>query len=261
MPAEQNASLSGCRALVTGGGHRVGRAIALALAAAGADVVVHYGESADEAERTVRDIQALSRRSLALQADLRDPNAISGLFNAFDDAFGRLDVLVNSAASFVRRPLSDVTAGDWDAVMEVNLRAPLLCIREASVRMLGRRADGLPAGSIVNLADLSAEIPWRHFALHGASKAGLIALTRSAARELGPDVRVNAVVPGAILPPPGVLADDRAWRNKGLALPLGQVGDPLDVGRAVVFLATNVFVTGAVLHVDGGEHLLGPLDH
>lgn len=261
MPEDQQLSLIGWRALVTGGAVRVGRAVALALAGAGADIAVHYGASAAEASQTVTDIQSLSRRAVALQADLRDPAAITRLFTEFDDAFGALDVLVNSAASFVKRPLPEVSPSDWDAVMELNLRAPLLCIREAALRMAGRRAAGLTSGAVVNIADLSAEAAWRGFALHGASKAGLVALTRTAARELGPDVRVNAVVPGAILPPPGMGTEDVAWTNKGLALPVGQVGDPLDVGRAVVFLATSPFITGAVLHVDGGEHLLGPLDH
>jgi pteridine reductase len=127
--------------------------------------------------------------------------------------------------------------------------------------MAGRRQAGLPAGSVVNIVDLSAETPWRGFALHGASKAGLAALTRAAAMELGPNVRVNAVAPGAILPPPGTAADSPEWLERGRALPVGQTGDPADVARAVVFLAQNPFVTGTVLHVDGGERLLSAFKH
>ncbi|MBN2305080.1 MAG: SDR family oxidoreductase, partial [Anaerolineae bacterium] len=222
-------------ALVTGSAHRVGKAIALALARRGAHIAVHYGSSEQAARETVTEIAALGVRTIPVQADLRDPGQIEGLFKAVGDEFGRLDVLVNSAASFVHQPLDSITLDDWDDVMQANLRAPFLCIQHAArlMRQSERPADQ-PA-AIVNIADLSGVFPWHNFVQHGISKAGLIQLTRIAAKDLGPDIRVNAIAPGAILPPPGM--DSAAWERMGQHVPLKRVGHADHVGQTVVFLA------------------------
>jgi NAD(P)-dependent dehydrogenase (short-subunit alcohol dehydrogenase family) len=244
-------------AVVTGGAHRVGKAIALALAQAGAHIVVHYGGSEQAAANTVREIEALGVHARAVQADLRDPDQIDALFQTIESAFGRLDVLVNSAASFLKKPLDDTTTDDWQNVMDTNLRAPFLCTQRAA-RLMRRTARPDPA-LIVNIADLSGIFPWQGYALHGLSKAGIIYLTRVSAYELGPDVCVNAIAPGAILPPSNVDPEGDFWQQMGQRLPLKRVGHHGQVAQTVVFLAQNDFITGAVIPVDGGEHLIGTL--
>ncbi len=244
MPVE------GSVALVTGAGLRLGREIALALAGAGADVVVHYGSSRDDAEATAGEIEASGRRAWTVGADLADLAALERLFGEVESAAGRLDCLVNSAARFDSQPLDDVSASDWERTMAVNLRAPFFCMQRAARLM--RRGGG---GSIVNLADHAGTTPWIGYSVHGASKAGLVFLTRAAARELGPEIRVNAVVPGPILPPPGEAPDSDAWRRRGDGLALERTGAPSDISAAVLYLAEAEYVTGAVLPVDGGEHL------
>lgn len=247
-------------ALVTGAGHRIGRAIALALAGEGASVVVHYGTSREGAEQTAGAICGLGPNAWTLSADLRRPDACNGLVEEVGRLAGRLDVLVNSAASFERRPFDEIDADAWDEVQAVNLRAPFLLTREAArVMRRSSRAAGETA-AVINLSDLSAVYPWPGFAHHGVSKAGLLHLTRTAARELAPDVRVNAVIPGAILPPPGVDADSDEWRATAERLPLARVGDPELIGRTVCFLAGTEFITGVAVPVDGGEHLIGAGD-
>lgn len=249
-------------ALVTGAGRRLGRAIALGLADAGSHVVVHYGRSREGAAETADAIRARDREALAVSADLRHAEAIEKLFADVGTRFGRLDVLVNSAASFERAPVEEITVEEWDEVQAVNVRAPFLCTQHA-VRLMreapGRRGmlgESRVPGAVVNLADLAGVTTWSGYVHHGVSKAALLHLTRTTARELGADVRVNAVVPGPILPPPGEDSDGEAWRARGARMPLGRTGEPGHVADAVVFLARNDFVTGAELFVDGGEHLL-----
>lgn len=251
--------LEGRAALVTGAGHRLGRAIALGLAGAGCDVLVHYRSSEEGARATCEAIRALGRRAAPLRADLSRPAEIEELFAAVEREVDGLDVLVNSAASFIRRPFEEIGSEEWDAVLDLNLRAPFLLLRR-SAGLMGsaparRRAfgdgDDAPAAA-VNVADLSGLKPWRGYAHHAVSKAGLLHLTRAAALELGPDVRVNAVVPGPILPPRDRNDD---WARRGERLPLGRTGEPEEVADAVVFLARNDFVTGQALVVDGGAEL------
>ncbi len=249
-------------ALVTGAGVRLGRAIALGLAEAGCDVCVHFGRSREEAEDTAAAIQALGRKAEPLQADLADPRQIDRLFETVGNAFGRLDVLVNSAASFERERFEDITTEAWDLVQAVNVRAPFLCSQRAAALMrssesrMGALGEPRAPGAIVNLGDLAGITTWQGYAHHGVSKAAVLHLTRVTARELAPDVRVNALVPGPILPPPGESVDSAAWRDRGTRLPLRRTGRPGHVVDAVLFLARNDFVTGATILVDGGEHLL-----
>ncbi len=246
-------------ALVTGGAHRVGKAIALALAREGMRIVVHYGTSEAAARETVAEIKSLGVQAISFQADLRDPTRIRALFEATASEFGRLDVLVNSAASFVRQPFDEIGLDDWKDVLQVNLRAPFLCTQHAArlMRRVARPPDQ-PA-AIINIADLSGIYPWRGYVQHGVSKAGLLHLTKIAAHELAPAIRVNAIVPGAVLPPPGVDPQGEAWAAIGARTPLQRTGHPDYVAQAAVFLARNDYITGAAIPVDGGEHLVGTL--
>jgi NAD(P)-dependent dehydrogenase (short-subunit alcohol dehydrogenase family) len=236
-------------ALITGGAHRVGRGIALALARAGAHVVVHYHTAAHEADETVQAIAALGRRALAVQADLRDPAQVERMFDAAAAHFTHLDVLVNSAGIMERTDALEISVEQWDRTLEVNLRAPFLCSQHAARRM---PAEG--GGVIVNIADVAGLRPWPHYVHHSVSKAGLIMLTQTLALALAPRVRVNAVVPGPVAMPQGWEAEH--WRSIWERLPLQRAGTPDDVGAAVVYLAQADFATGSVLTVDGGDLLL-----
>lgn len=243
-------------ALVTGAGRRLGRAMALALGEAGADVIVHYGSSRSGAEQTAEAVRGMGRESWTAQADLGEVGEIESLFRWVEEEPRRLDILINSAALFERQPIDEVTSEDWDRGLAVNLRAPFFATQRAA-RLMRRSAEG----AVVNLVDLSGMTPWRGYTVHGISKAGLIFLTRAAARELGPEVRVNAVAPGPILPPPGEDADSASWRHRGDHLPLGRTGEPGAVCRAVLYLVGASYVTGVVLPVDGGEHLVDSGEH
>ncbi len=246
-------------ALVTGAGRRLGRAIALGLAERGSQVIVHYHRSAAAAQEVVAEIGRRGGAAVAIEADLADPAAIERLFEAAVSGWPGLDVVVNNAASFERQAFDQISPADWDRVLALNLRAPFLVIQYAA-RLMGGSARSAP-GLVVNVADLSGIQVWHEYVQHGVAKAGLLHLTRLAARELAPEVRVNAVVPGAVLPPPGLAETDEAWLDLGQRLPLRRVGKPQDVVHAVCFLAENDFVTGAVIPVDGGEHLVGVRRH
>jgi pteridine reductase len=205
----------------------------------------------------VEELSNLGVEAVALSADLSLETEIEDLFDRIESQFGRLDVLVNSAASFERQAFETVEASDWDRVMAVNLRAPFLCSRQGVRLMRAGRPTGGPPGLVLNIVDLSAVSAWPGYIQHGVSKAGLLHLTRIMARELGPEVRVNAILPGAVLPPPGMTAEGTEWRQMGERLPVGRTGEPAQVGHTAVFLAENDFITGEVIYVDGGEHLLG----
>jgi pteridine reductase len=245
--------LAGKIALVTGSAQRVGKAIALKLAREGAHLIVHYGSSADAAEQTTAEIRALGVDAITAQADLANPAHISALFQQIESRFGRLDVLVNNAASFHKEAFQTTSLEAWDEVMAVNLRAPFLCMQHAA------RLMGSQGGVIINIGDLAGVYAWREFAAHGVSKAGLIHLTKQAARELAPHIRVNTITPGPILPAPQM--SDSAWQAIAAEIPLKRNGSPEDIARAVVFLVQNDFITGESITVDGGEALLGPAWH
>jgi pteridine reductase len=234
-------------ALITGGAIRLGRAITLGLAEAGYDVVVHYNSSRGPAEATARTVESLGRRAVAVQADLSAGEGARALVAATSEAYGRLDLLINGAASFEQSDLLDVDEEAWDAVMAINLKAPFLVVREA--------ADLLQAseGSVVNMVDLSAFQPWVRYPHHSVSKAGLLHLTRILARVMAPRVRVNAIAPGAVLPPDDFSDDERELERA--RTPVGHLGSPEDIVRTVLFLAASPFITGEVVVVDGGRSL------
>lgn len=242
--------LKGKVALVTGSARRVGRGIMLGFARAGAHVVIHHSRSDDDAATAAEEAKALGVETLVVKADLSQYDETARLFEAVKDKFGRLDVLVNSASVFEQKDFLDIPPDEWDTVMNVNLRAPFWCTQFAGRIM---REAGI-AGAVINIADNSGLRPWSVRPHHSISKAGLIMLTEVSARALAAyQIRVNCIVLGPVLPSPG--QDEAAWANVEARLPLKRSGDPDDAARAAVFLATNDFITGAVLRVDGGEWL------
>lgn len=235
-------------ALVTGGAIRVGKAISLELAHAGADIVVNYNSSAGPAEETVAEIQELGRRAIAQQADVSQGDQVQRLIDRAVSELGRLDVLVNSASVWRRTPWAELDEAEWDRQIAVDLKGPFLCARAAAPH-LAAHGDG----AIVNIVDLSAFTPFPNFLPHSVAKAGLLNMTYSLAMELAPAVRVNAIAPGPVLPPPEYTEQQLAASAKRTLLK--RWGTPADVARAVRYLVEAEYVTGAVLPVDGGERL------
>lgn len=235
-------------ALITGGAVRVGRAITLGLAEAGYDIALTWHTSGNEARSVARDVEELGRRVLVMQGDVSQPDAVEEVASAVRKEFGRLDLLVNNASIFANTPLLEIEPGEWDRVMEVNLKGPFLMVKAT--------ADLLTAagGRIVNLVDLSAFQPWVEYPHHAVSKAGLLQLTRVMARALAPRVRVNAIAPGAVLLPESYTEDQHRRSRESSAL--GRLGSPEDVVRTILFLERSDFITGEVIVVDGGR-LLG----
>lgn len=238
----------GRTALVTGGAHRVGKAITLALARAGANVVINYHTSADAAETTAAEARALGVGALPIQADVSDHDQVQEMVTAARDRLGAVDILVNSASRFEKTPFPAQDIAAWHRVTDILIHGPFYCANAVAPTMLKRGE-----GTIVNVVDLAAWQPWPNFAAHSVGKAALLALTRQLALELAPTVRVNAVAPGLVLPPPGYTREQIAGAaHKNL---LGRWGSVDDVARAVMYLIEADFVTGEVMVVDGGEQL------
>lgn len=234
-------------ALVTGAGRRLGRAIAEALGARGYRVAVHHRASADGARETVAAVRAAGGDAHGFPADLAERGAPARLVEQVADHFGALDLLVNSAAVMERTPVGDVTEDAWDAMFALNLRAPFFLAQAAAPHLARTR------GGIVNLADLAAFETWPAYVPHGITKAGVVQLTRALARALAPDVRVNAVAPGAVL-----LPDDwpvESAERLAATTPLRRIGEPADVVAAVLYLVDATYVTGQTIIVDGGRHV------
>lgn len=239
-------------AIVTGSAHRVGRAIALELARAGVHLLVHYNRSTEEeVKNTLRDIKAEGVNAFPVQADISTAAGVDTLFAAVNEHFDRLDILVNSASNFQRRRLLDVTLDEWRETLDINLTAPFLCTQRAIPLM---RANSNPGGVIVNICDKGAIDPWPDYAHHGISKAGLLALTKVTAASYGPEIRANAIIPGMVLKSEHF--DEARWQAAAELTPLERPGTAEDVARAVVYLASEDFISGAVLHVDGGASLI-----
>ena len=239
--------MNGPTALVTGAGHRVGRAIAVALGAQKMRVAVHYNATADGARETLRAIEKVGGSGETFGADLTRPEQLTDLAESVVKRFGGLDVLVNSAAVMLRTPLGETEASQWDAIMALNLRAPFLLSQAAAPHL--RRARG----AIVNIADLAAFETWPDYLVHGLSKSGVVYLTRALARVLAPEIRVGAVAPGTVLLPDGWSEAD-AERLRGTT-PLQRNGSPEDVSNAVLFILGADYFTGDTIIVDGGRHV------
>jgi len=242
--------MQGSAVLVTGAARRIGAAIARRLHGAGARVALHCHRSRAEADALARELEAARPGSVTVvQGDLLDVDALPRVVEEAARAFGRLDGLVNNASSFYATPFGKIGTREWDDLMGSNLRAPLLLAQAAAPRL--REAKG----AIVNIVDIHAERPLKDFVVYSIAKAGLAGLTRSLALELGPEVRVNGVSPGAILWPEGGKHFDPAEKQRIEGqTPLARIGSPEDVAGAVKYLLFDApFVTGQVLAVDGGR--------
>ena len=241
--------IAGKTALVTGGAQRVGKAITLALAQAGAHVVVHYHNSSASADETAAEARALGVRAVAVQADIADPDQVRAL-SARAAELGGVDILVNSASFFVTTPVPTDDFGAWKQVTSVLIDGAFYCSNIFGKEMI-RRGEG----AIINIVDLSAWEPWPHFAAHSVGKAALLAMTRQFALEFAPSVRVNAVAPGAVLPPAHYTPEKIARSAKNNLLQ--RWGSPQDVAGAVLFLIQADYITGDTITVDGGSRIAG----
>jgi pteridine reductase len=237
--------------LVTGGAKRVGAAICRRLHAAGANLMLHYRASAGEARLLQAELNHQRKDSVALiQADLLDLGKLPSLIDQTVQTFSRLDAVVNNAATFYQTPIGEISHEDWENLIGADLRAPLF-IAQAAAPALKKTQ-----GAIVNITDIHAERPLKNYVLYSVAKAGLVGLTRSLARELAPEVRVNAVAPGPILWPDDETFDELSRQRIISHTPLRREGTPEDIAKAVYFLlAEATYVTGETINVDGGRHI------
>jgi len=234
--------------LVTGAGRRIGAALVRGFHAEGANVAIHYHRSTADAEALCEELNALRRDSaIAIGADLMDAAAMPRIVERVTSTFGRLTVLINNASTFYPTPLGRITPEQWDDLIGTNLKAPLFLSQAAALAL--RESRGL----ILNLVDIHAQRPLPEHTVYSAAKAGLVMLTRSLARELSPEVRVNGIAPGPILWPDGGI--DAATKHEIVSKTLlKRKGSPEDIVRAAVFFAKDApYVTGQILAVDGGR--------
>ena len=246
--------LNGKTILVTGAAKRVGREIAITLARRGANVVVHYRSSDTEAKKVVRELEQLGVRSFAVRAELTRANDVKRMIERVIRHFGQVDVLINNAAVFPKAPFAQIQESDWNLAIDTNLKGPFLCAHEVGKHFLKRAKHGSHGlvGKIVNIADWAGFRPYRDYLPYCISKAGVIALTKALAIELGPHATVNAVAPGPVLLPASFATSEK--RAVLANTPLRRVGKPEDVAKTILFLLEGSdFITGAILPVDGGR--------
>ena len=238
--------LAGRSALITGGGHRVGGAMASALASCGVDLCIHYGTAADKANELAAACRDKGVNVVTMQADLAEPGAAEQLAARAEEALEGVDILINSASTWESGPFDQVTRDDWDRALAVNLTTPMFLSQAIGSAMAARGF-----GRIVNITDTSATRPWVHRAPHSVSKAGLTMLTRLLAQAYAPHVLTNAIAPGPVLVPDG--AGPQVEQNLAAETIVGHIGTPGDVVDAMLYLVSAEFVTGQVLVVDGGQ--------
>jgi pteridine reductase len=245
MPSPQK--LHGRVALITGAAKRLGRVVAQRLALEGADIAVHYGTSAAEAQQLVAELQSQGRRSAAFQAELTHIPAIEKLVADAVSHFGHLDILINSAANFLETKFGQTTEHTWDTSLGTNLKAPFF-LSQAAAPHLAQSGHGV----IINFADIGGILGFREFLPHSLAKGGIILMTRILAKELAPSIRVNAIAPGTITMP----GDPPDWEpNYIRQTPLCRTGRPDEIADAILYLLTAEFLTGQTLLLDGGRTL------
>ena len=239
--------LRGRTAIVTGAGHRVGRALAVALGQRGMRVVVHYNATADGAHETLGAIESAGGQGVTVGADLTKAEEIPRVVDVALTHFGGIDVLVNSAAIMVRLPFGEVQPEQWDQTIDLNVRAPFFLTQAAAPHLRKSR------GVVVNIADLAAFETWPGYIPHGISKSGIVYLTRALASVLAPEVRVAAIAPGTVLLPEGWSKQDAERLRR--TTPLAREGSPEDVARTMLFILDSDYLTGETIIVDGGRHV------
>lgn len=240
--------LKNCVALVTGGAVRLGKALSLALAGEGVRLAIHYNSSSAPAERTAAEIEALGSDAFTIQADLARPGQAELLVGRAVSHFGRLDILINSAAIFLPSDLAHTTEQLWDQHFSINLKSPFF-LSQAFAAQVGKERQA----RIVNIADWRGLRPDTGYLAYSLTKAAVLAMTKGLALALAPNILVNAIAPGAILPPPGKSQEylDQLADN----IPARRVGSPAEIARTMLFLVKSDFVTGEAIFVTGGEHL------
>ncbi len=244
--------LSGRTAVVTGGAIRLGKAMALRLAETGMRIVVHYGHSADEAEQTCEEIRRLGTEAISVQADLMHPEAAAEtIFQTARKEFGGADVLINSAAIFEAARLADTSGELFDRHLQINLKSPFFLAKQFAADLEDRTE-----AAIINIADWRATHPDPDYLAYTLTKSALVSLTEGLAKDLAPRTRVNAIAPGAILPPPN--ESEAEFEKRGENNLLGHTGTAADIAEAALYLLEADFITGHLLYVNGGEHLKKP---
>ena len=256
-------SLVGQKAIVTGANSGIGRAVAVALGHAGADVVVNYVSRPEEAAKVVADIEASGARAIAVKADVSQEAEVQAMFATAVQTFGSVDILVNNAGLQKDAPFDELTVAAWDLVMNVNLKGQFLCAREAvrTFKRQGiRKGVSSAAGKIICMSSVHDIIPWAGHVNYAASKGGIMMMMKSIAQEVAPwRIRVNSISPGAVRTP----INEEAWSTRDAynslmtLVPYKRIGEPADIGRAAVWLASDAsdYITGATIYVDGGMTL------
>ncbi len=240
--------LTGASAIVTGGAVRIGREIGRHLAQVGVNVCIHYGSSQEEANSAVEEFESLGVRATSVSANFSEPvTAARQVMEHANCELGAISILINSAAIFEAGTLNDTGEVNWDRHLEINLKAPFFLTQAFMNQLEGQK------GAVVNIVDWRGEKPVPGHAAYTISKAGLVAQTKLLAQELGPQVRVNGIAPGAILPAPGESESD--FQKKSDLNPLQVTGSPTQIGEAVLYLLLSEFVTGEILHITGGQQL------
>jgi len=238
--------IKGKTALITGGAIRIGKAITLGLARAGANVIINYNRDMDQAAQTANEATGLGVSVLTVQANIADWEQVKQMYSTIHDKFGQIDILVNNASAFMETPIPTQSVEEWHKVTGVLINGSFYVSNLAAVDMLAKKA-----GVITNIVDLSAWEAWPKFAAHVVGKSALLALTRQLALDLAPYVRVNAIAPGPVLPPPNY-SEEKTQRTANKTL-LNRWGSPVDVSNTVNFLIESEYINADVITVDGGE--------
>ena len=236
--------------LITGAAKRIGKEIAKEFFSEGAKVIIHFNNSEDAAVHLCNELNGMrSNSAVSLQANLDDFNEVQALAQNALAAFGKIDGLINNASTFYPTPMGDFTTQDWDALMGSNLKAPLFLIQELHQELKKQ------SGFVINVTDININRSIPNHSIYLAAKSGLSSITKSLAKDLAPEIRVNAIAPGAILEPPHKIWTEAEKKNILRAVPLNKMGTESDIAKAALFLAESPYITGQTLNVDGGKSL------
>lgn len=236
--------------LITGAAKRIGKEIAKEFFAVGSNVIIHFNNSDKDATNLCDELNAIrSNGAIAIQANLDNLDDVKSLADKAMSAFGRIDGLINNASTFYPTPMGEFSENDWDALMGSNLKAPLFLIQELHQELKKQ------SGFVVNITDINIKRPIKNHSIYLAAKSGLDSLTQSLAKDLAPEIRVNAIAPGAILEPPNKTWTEEEKNNILSAVPLKKLGTEIDIAKAVIFLAESQYITGQTLNIDGGKSL------